>query len=312
MLSLRSTITTGMIALCFSFPSLALADVTLKTKFGPVNVPDHPQQIVTLYEGALDTLTAIDVKVAGSITTRGGDGVADYIAARAGNVAIVATGRETNIEAVLARRPDVIMAPYYLPEAQYKILSKIAPTIVPDFDRTQPDLWEKEARFYASAVGKTTQIEQVLSQIHQQEIQLRTVIEAAIPADQRDTVIARWMPQGPIIMADYLFAGSLLKAVGLNPTDAGLLKNGRPHSSPLSLENLSAIDADHLFLVTLNKDGKDALEAAKSSAAFSRLNVVKNNQVTLADGQVWSSATGPVAAQVILGDIKAAVAGEAD
>lgn len=173
-------------------------------------------------------------------------------------------------------------------------------------------MWEKEARFYASAVGKTTQIEQVLSQIHQQEIQLRTVIEAAIPADQRDTVIARWMPQGPIIMADYLFAGSLLKAVGLNPTDAGLLKNGRPHSSPLSLENLSAIDADHLFLVTLNKDGKDALEAAKSSAAFSRLNVVKNNQVTLADGQVWSSATGPVAAQVILGDIKAAVAGEAD
>ncbi|CAM3854189.1 putative siderophore-binding lipoprotein YfiY precursor [Vibrio aerogenes CECT 7868] len=310
MLSFRHTLIHSMMALSVCFSSLALADVTVNTKYGQVTVPDHPQKIVTLYEGALDTMTAVQVKVAGSITTRGGEGVADYIADKAGNVAIVATGRETNIEAVLAQRPDVIMAPYYLSESQYKILSKIAPTLVPDFDRTSPDLWEKEARFYAGAVGKTPQINQVLTAIHQQETELKQAIEAKIPSDQRTTIVARWMPQGPIIMADYLFAGTLLKAVGLHPSDAGLLKKGRPHSSPLSLENLSAIDADRLFLVTLNNDGKSALDAAKSSPAFSRLNVVKNNRVTLADGQVWSSATGPVAAQVILRDIHAAVLGQ--
>jgi len=47
-----------------------------------------------------------------------------------------------------------------------------------------------------------------------------------------------------------------------------------------------------------------ALDAAKDSPAFSRLNVVQKDHVATVDGQVWSSTSGPLAAHVVLDDIE--------
>ena len=72
------------------------------------------------------------------------------------------------------------------------------------------------------------------------------------------------------------------------------------HSDVLSLENLSQVDGDWLFLATLNEDGQAAVDAAKQSSAFTRLNVVQQEHVVPVDGQLWTSANGPLAAQAIL------------
>ena len=85
------------------------------------------------------------------------------------------------------------------------------------------------------------------------------------------------------------------------------MKEGRPHSEPLSLENLSSMDQSWVFLATLNEDGDKALDAARKSPAFARLNAVQNDQVIGVSGQLWTSATGPLAALAILDDIEAAV-----
>ncbi|ADZ90165.1 ABC transporter substrate-binding protein [Marinomonas mediterranea] len=309
MFSIRSAVrrslvsTSVLLSSSILLSSNALADVTLPTKFGDVTVKDNAERIVTLYEGALDAMTAIDVDVLGSISTRGGDGVAEYISDQVPNIQIVGTTKETNIEAVLGLRPDVIMAPYYLSESQYKILSKIAPTIAPNFDRSNAAVWEKETLFFAKAINKTADAEIAIDNVHKLAKSTKATLEATIPADQREAMVARWMPQGPIVMADYLFASGLLSSVGLEPTHKNLLKGKRPHSSPLSLENLSVVDTDWLFLATLNKDGKDALEAAKKSPSFSRLNVVKQDRVTLVDGQTWTSASGPIAATEVINNV---------
>ena len=79
------------------------------------------------------------------------------------------------------------------------------------------------------------------------------------------------------------------------------------HSDPLSLENLSRLEGDWLFLATLNEEGDQALAAAKQSAAFARLPVVDKGPVIPVDGQLWTSANGPLAAQAILDDIESAL-----
>ncbi|TDP00506.1 ABC transporter substrate-binding protein [Marinomonas balearica] len=303
MFSFRSIALSTLSTVSVLVSSSVFADVTLQTKFGAVTVDDNAERIVTLYEGALDALTAMDVEVLGSISTRGGDGVAQYISDQVPNIQIVGTTKETNIEAVLGLRPDVIMAPYYLSESQYKILSKIAPTIAPNFDRSKSSVWEEETLFFAKAIGKTAQAQRAIEDVHQLAEKTKSQLESSIPAEKREAMLARWMPQGPIVMADYLFANGLLSSVGLEPTHKNLLRGKRPHSSPLSLENLSVIDTDWLFLATLNKDGVDALEAAKSSPAFSRLNVIKQDHVTLVDGQTWTSASGPIAATEIINNV---------
>ncbi|MCE8038771.1 iron-siderophore ABC transporter substrate-binding protein [Halomonas sp. MCCC 1A11062] len=301
-------------ALCLSLltvivlmlPLTAWAERSVDTAFGEVAIPDAPKRVVTLYEGALDVALAADVMPLGAVTTRGGDGVARYIEAHlnAQRPAIVGVVREINLEAVLALQPDLILAPPQLAEAQYRLLSRMAPTVVPLTEGLDPEAWRGEARLFAQALGREAEIEAVLEQVDARAAE----IEAKISADEAPSaVLVRWMPQGPMVMSDRLFTAGLLRASGVAIHDAGLTSEDRPHSDPLSLENLSRVDADWLFLATLNEEGREALQAAQATPAFARLDVVARDQVVPVDGQLWSSASGPLAALAILDELDAAL-----
>ena len=67
------------------------------------------------------------------------------------------------------------------------------------------------------------------------------------------------------------------------------------------------LDKDWLFLATINEEGNDALAQAEKSPAYQRLEVVKNNRVIPVDGQIWTSATGVLAAEVILSGVENAI-----
>ncbi|WP_165857248.1 ABC transporter substrate-binding protein [Marinobacter sp. JSM 1782161] len=277
---------------------------TLDTAYGPVTVDGDAERVVTLYEGALDSAYAVGVEPVGAIMTRGGDGVATYLQDRADGINIVGTARETNLEAVVALQPDIILASSRLPKEQYDLLSKVAPTLVPTTSGFKPDNWRAEAEFFAKALDKEDEMQQALTDVDAHIAEVAQTVEARIPADERDAVLARWMPQGPLIMASTLFSTGLLEATGFTVGDAGAVKANRPHSSPLSQENLNLMDGDWLFLATLNTEGRDALAAAEKSPAYNRLSVVEKGHVIPVDGQIWTSATGPLAAQSILDTIE--------
>ena len=58
---------------------------------------------------------------------------------------------------------------------------------------------------------------------------------------------------------------------------------------------------------SINLKSDRLLDSAKQSPAFNRLNVVQNERVVPVNGQLWSSANGPLAAQAILDDIENAL-----
>ncbi|MCB8888813.1 iron-siderophore ABC transporter substrate-binding protein [Vreelandella malpeensis] len=280
---------------------------TLDTAFGNVEVEGTPERVVTLYEGALDASMAAGIVPLGAVSTRGGTDVADYITAYFDDErpAMVGVVREINIEAVLAQQPDLILTGPQLPEEQYQLLSRIAPTVVPPGQDLAADNWEAEARLFGEALDCEEAIEEAIDAVETRIATLAEQIEQAHPG--QSAFVVRWMPGGPMVMSKELIATGLLERVGLEVSDAGLIKEGSAHSDALSLENLSMIDGDWLFLATLNEDGEAALDAARQSAAFTRLNVVQNDHVVPVNGQLWSSASGPLAAQAILDDIENAL-----
>jgi len=289
-----------------SFPALADSR-NVDTAFGTVAIEGKPDRVVTLYEGALDTTLAVGANAVGAVITRGGSDVADYIKPQAGEIAIVGAPAETNIEAVIAARPDLILAAPRTNEQQYQLLSRIAPVVVSNVPPFQADSWEREARLFAKALGREAAGERIIARVKDRIDEVSQLVAATIPVDQRDATLVRWMPQGPLVMAEGLFSASLLQAVGFDVTDNDLVKPGRPHSDPLSLENLSRMDQNWVFLATLNEDGTKALDAARQSPAFARLNAVQEERVVTVSGQLWTSATGPLAALTILDDIEAAI-----
>lgn len=280
---------------------------TLDTAHGEVEVPDAPARVVTLYEGALDTALAAGVIPVGAVTTRGGDDVARYIEPHLGErrPAIVGVVREINLEAVVGARPDLILAGPTLPDAQYRLLSRIAPTVVPQSPGTTPEAWKVEGRQFGAALGREEAVNAAIDRV---EARAAGLAERVGSADVGATAnLVRWMPQGPLVMSDRLFSAGLIAAVGLEVDDAGLINGRGAHSDPLSLENLSRLQGDWLFLATLNEEGDEALAAAEASPAFARLPVVENGRVVPVDGQLWTSANGPLAAEAILDDIEAAL-----
>lgn len=279
-------------------------DINITTKYGNVVVSDDVERIVTLHEGALDSAVALGFEPVGAISTRGGDGVARYIQNIAKDIPIVSSNRGINIEAVVSQRPDVILASSYLSKEEYDLLSRIAPTIVPTTKGLQPDSWINELRFYAKALNREKMAEEIISKVDVRIVGIKKSVESLIPKSERGASLIRWMPKGAIVLTTNFFSTALLGRVGFDITDANLVKEGRPHSSPLSLENLSIIDNEWIFMATLDTDAKKSLAAAEKSPAFSRLNVVKKDHVISVDGQLWTSAIGPIAANAILDDIQ--------
>lgn len=237
------------------------------------------------------------VQPVGTVATRGSNNVSQYLQERAGKIGIVGTTREYNLEAVLALQPDLILASELLSHDVYAKLSLIAPTIVPVSGLL--DDWRLMVSDYAKALGREAEIDQAYQKLDIRIADLRKRLD-----QPRTVTIVRWMPQGPMIMSDKVFAGQLLHAVGLSTPELASGLGERPHSDVLSLENLAVIDSDWLFLVTLNKDGSETLEAAMRQPAFTRLNAAQNNHISTVDGQVWSSATGVIAAGLILDDLE--------
>ncbi|APX93575.1 ABC transporter substrate-binding protein [Halomonas sp. 1513] len=275
---------------------------SVETAHGPVDVGPAPERVVTLHEGALDTALAAGVTPLGAVTTRGGDGVARYLDDYLDEIAIVGVVREINIEAVLQQRPDLILAPPQLSDEQYALLSRIAPTVVPPGQGFSREAWKHDARLYAQALGRAEQIEAAIVDVEGRAAEMAQAIEER-GIDSGATLV-RWMPQGPLVMSSQLFSTGVLAAAGLEVHDGGLVPEQAGHSDPLSLENLSRIDDDWLFLATLNADGEEALASARQSPAFERLAVVQRDRVVSVDGQLWSSAQGPLAAQAILDDLE--------
>ncbi|MCK0715629.1 ABC transporter substrate-binding protein [Chromohalobacter sarecensis] len=290
---------TGIAALSATLPASA---TTLETAFGSVEVDDDPSRVVTLYTGALDTALTTGMTPLGAVATRGGDGVPAYLSDATGDISIVGTPRETNIEAVAALKPDLILASPQLSESQYQLLSRIAPTVVPDVTPYQMDSWEQEAQVYGKALGQLDAVNEAIDEVDAQTQAIREDV-----ADSPTASLIRWMPQGAIVMAPQIFSNTLLARSGFTVDDGDTVKEGRPHSDPLSLENLSKIDNDWLFLATLNAEGDEAYQAAKQSPAFDRLDVVQQDHVISVSGQLWTSASGPMAAQAILDDIDTAM-----
>ncbi|WP_444678680.1 ABC transporter substrate-binding protein [Halomonas sp. E19] len=286
-------------------PLAAWAEHGVDTAFGEVTLPEAPARVVTLYEGALDTALAAGVVPLGAVTTRGGDGVARYLEAHLDEQrpAIVGVVREINLEAVLALQPDLILAPPQLPEAQYRLLSRIAPTVVPPTEGLQPEAWRDEARLFAQAMGREAEIEAMLEQVDARA----AVLAGRIAADEAPSaVLVRWMPQGPMVMSAQLFTAGLLRAAGVAIHDAGLVRAGSRTATPEPREP-GAPRSRLAVPGHAQRRGRDALEAAKASPAFARLDVVARDQVAAVDGQLWSSATGPLAALAILDELDAAL-----
>ncbi|RIA35665.1 iron complex transport system substrate-binding protein [Ectopseudomonas oleovorans] len=279
---------------------LHASERTLDSAYGPLKLSGTPQRVVALGDSALDATLSLGVQPVGTLASRGGNDVPDYLKTKAGKITLVGSVREPNLEAILRLQPDLVLASSDLSRELYAKLSLMAPTVVPTGTAFQD--WRDIYMTYAQALGRKEQGQQRIAEIEQRSAELRQ----RLPQNQEVSVV-RWNPQGPVIMSSHLFVGQLLNELGLRANELAAAQAQKPHSDVLSLENLSRINADWIFLATLNPDGRKALDDARKQPAFTRLQAVADDHVVTVDGQIWSSSSGYLAAQQVLDDVEKAL-----
>lgn len=287
-------------ALVCSLPALAAERTLVDAAGRTVSVPAAPVRILALSELDLDSLLALGIRPAGATRGRGQQTAPRYLGKEAAAIASVGNFASPVPDLAIALQPDLILAGGIPDPALLARLAKIAPTVV---TYKPGEHWQAALLRIGGAVGRQGQAESVLAAYRQRTQQLRTRLQA-----QRGTSVSvvRWNPQGPAYMLRDAFASVVLADLQL-ARPASQQQPGAAHSPPLSMEALPLIDADWLFVGTLDGAAGAALQAASASPAFRRLRAVREGRMRAVDGSLWTGPGGPLAANAILADVERAL-----
>lgn len=300
-------------------PSTTNTRVVLDIDEVAVEVPEDPQRVVTLSEPTLDGVLALGLTPVGTVAGRGQSGVPGYLAGDAEGVEIIGTVAQPDYEAIGAVKPDLILVDGTSinnnPDA-IAALSRIAPVVYTGYAGGS---WVDNFTIVGDALNRADEAAAV---IEDYQAEAKRVGDELAETYGDDTFsIVRWQGNAPSMILKELPAGRALEDLGLKRPESQDTY-GRGHSEPVSLENLSLIDADHMFFGTLGGSsvanpeagGASDVQAAEAALAtavevpgFTSLDAYRNNSVIPVDGSLWTSTGGPLLMQRIVADVERAL-----
>lgn len=269
-----------------------------------VEVPGAPKKVVALSEPTLDAALALGIQPVGTTAGRGQKGVSSYLADKASKARVVATVAEADMEKLAALQPDLILLDETTgAKKTVDKLQKIAPTVVTA--KLNED-WKKAFTDTADALNKKSDAEKWLTDFDTQVAATKRKLGGNAGTS---VSVVRWQDGAPSVVGKGEgHVGSTLTALGLTrPKDQQGASTG--HSEPVSLEKLATIDGDRLFFGTLGDraDGEKAYGEARKVTNFGKLKAERDHHVVVVQGSAWNSAGGPLAARIVLDDIKGAL-----
>jgi iron complex transport system substrate-binding protein len=172
---------------------------------GETKVPGQAEQPLTLTVDTLDDTLALDVRPARAAVP--GAKLPDYLRSAGSGVSLMHPVTASDLPAVEAVHPDLILGTATGQTKLYEDLSRIAPTVMLDGSGSQ---WKLDLRLAGEGLGRTNDAEQLLTDYD------RDVAETREAIDGRPTVaVARMTRDGLRYAPRDSFAGTILSDVGL-------------------------------------------------------------------------------------------------
>ena len=271
---------------------------------------------MTLSEPTTDAILALGLKPIGVVAGRGQKTVPNYLSEKAKNIPIMGSIGQPNFEAIGAQKPDLILVDGTGLKNNAKALATsraIAPTV---YTGDAGGDWRSNFTNIANALNQEQKGKQVLAAYDKR---VKEMASALAPKYSCKTFsIIRWQGTAAALILKELPAGVALNDLGLK-RPASQDRKGHGHSEPVSLENISQIDADYMFFgflagssVSNPKAGGSAdtsaatkaLQQAAQVPGFAELGAYKAGHVYPVNGSVWTSTGSAILMNSILDDVK--------
>ena len=284
----------------------------VKHPLGKTQLCGQPQQTVALDPHVLDLMLSLGVQPAGYAEDRralvsspnSGEPVVEikYLGERVtSNPIHVGTRQQPSLETILRLKPDLILKDW--PDSSlYTKLSKIAPTL---FFRYEPDQYQWQQGLLT--LGQVLEREQRARQVIEEHNQRIATARSELRSLTRDSEVLLLAMSGLDrieVFAGETFASDLLRDLGFKlVTPEGTQVNSS--EIPISLETLPQLNADRIIVMASGNSSVKQIEKAweqnpilRSQPAF------QAGRVYFVDYQLWSRIRGPIAAKLIIKQIR--------
>ncbi|MET0908525.1 MAG: ABC transporter substrate-binding protein [Ilumatobacteraceae bacterium] len=246
--------------------------LTIEHRYGSTTLDAPPQTIVSLDTQWTDVLVALDAPLAAAALDPSVEGgVFPWQEGVPADVERIPVTNTIPYEAIAALQPDLIVITYYATsEADYELLSAIAPTI-PLLGDEEVDTWQAIAEVAGQIVGDPQAATDLIADAEQ----LSADVLAELPGLEGKTyALANYVPGDAIyVVADPDDgASAFFSQIGMTiDPDLLAIADGASGRVTLSLEQIGLLDADMLVLLTNGADpadipGYDQLPAVQSGA----------------------------------------------
>ena len=276
--------------------------VTIAHKKGEYTLEKKPQVVAVLDTKFVDQLVALKEQPAGSVTAAGSDkDFPAYLSDRLGDMKVLGTRDEPNLEALVQLNPDLILMTDFQ-EKFYDNVSKIAPTLVLDFNED----WRVTLNTMGKIMGRQKEAQDVQQAYENKVSKLKEQIAAKLGSET--VALIRPRKEGIRIHTPKHRTGAILyNDLGLNvPTSVAKVDDT---AYEISLETIGEVGADHYFLLSDDMFAAD-VENLESTKTWKSLEAVKNNRVYKVDTTLWIAYYGPIANDMIASQVADALLGQ--
>lgn len=265
------------------------SEVTIKGKKGEVTIPSDVERIIAPYHE--DTLLALGVTPVAKWSI--GKMIQDYLEPQLKDIPRI----EWNLpqEQVLEKSPDLIilgsdLASY---EGSYKDYQKIATTYVMPDD--VGDDWRKQIDLFGKMLAKENKAEEVLTAYDKKVADAKEKLTNAV-GDESVAMIWVAGDKFYLLEKDRHSASVVYEELGIKvPPLVDSLGKAEVQWNPLSIEKLSELKADHVFLLALK--GEQGIETLEKSAVWQSIPAAENDQVYVMDDPSFWTNKGLIASE---------------
>lgn len=272
---------------------------TVEHAFGETRIEGTPQRIVTLYQGATDTAVALGIEPVGVVESWVEKPMYRYLRDDLANVRYLGLETQPDLESIAWLEPDLIVGARYRHETVYPLLSRIAPTVVPD---TGYD-FQAMLSLMGRATGRERRAQALLEEWQARVADFRC---------QAETTLGEAWPQQVAVVSfrsDHVriyydgFARSILDELGFQTPESqrqpgwGIKLTSR--------ESIPAMDAGVIFVFMRDTDPAvvETYRQWTQHPLWRNLKAAQQGRVYQVDPVTWSMGAGILAANRMLDEL---------
>lgn len=262
---------------------------------GQTEIPAQPVRIVTLHNVFAEALAAMGLSPIGSVDRP--SGMPSQLADALKDTETVGNHSEPDFERVLNLAPDLILAQEKQQGDNYDRLTAIAPTLLLNEPEKE---WRDWYRGLGAALGHEAEVDATIATYEAKAAE--TKAELAARRGDETVLLLRVREKDIRVYGGARRSGPVLyEDLGLNPHES--VPQDEDHQE-ISLENLTQLTADHIFLMIEDEDKMTSIEA---SELWQRLPAVQSGQVYRVNIEPWNQSVGPISFGTIIDDVRAAL-----